>query len=251
MKYGIAAVLSVAAMAVASQAHAAVVSLPSNLQVLTSGNSANVATLSFDNWGYLSSPTGVNAIKPQNVGVNALIQPNDDGVTFSTNWSATTSYEDSDITFHVHSSTPITAVDLHFDGHVTGKDMLAQVVETVSDSNQHTVAQLAVYSDGIHSVLDQVMTLATPETDLYITKDISVSSLKSDSDQGNCEGRFCYSDNSWGNFCDGGHGGLATISNVSNTFVTTPNTGGGIPEPASLSVLAVGAAGLLIRRRKA
>jgi hypothetical protein len=192
---------------------------PSNPNTATIGSPV---VLTFSKFGYSNSPLG--SVPATDITVSSPAGPPDSTIQFSSaDWfipKGISGNISSVITFTVTAApgTLITAVDLQFDG--TGH---SDVLETAQDSlgddlDPHGPLQVPTGGGGVFAQ----MNLLRPATSLTITKNIDTRSFEQEG---------------------------ATMSEVQNSYLTTPNSGGGVPEPASLSVLGLGATGLLLRRR--
>lgn len=156
------------------------------------------------------------------------------GLNFSAPWASIGGLDqESIITYKVHAqnNTPfqfIFGVGVQFNGAAPtpGSGTYAQEIDTLFDGNGNRLTdlpQITLYDDGSPASIDSAMSAPIDPAlqDIIVQKDIIVHS---------------------------GPDGASTISVSNNTFITPV---GNSPEPASLGVFALAAAGLLGRRRRA
>ena len=126
------------------------------------------------------------------------------------------------ITFHADFIVPVASTQLDFVASATGS-VIASVGETFTDG---TTQSPQVYTGFLGSQFSSSYTFNSPVTSFDTLKSIDITPLN--------------------NFAPG-LSGSGTITSVDNVFVS--GVGNGVPEPASLGVLGIGALGLMLRRR--
>jgi hypothetical protein len=174
----------------------------------------------------------------------------DIGLEFQANWSSNNGNNmDTLIRYkvHVNSTTQkIASVGLNFDGTSTGTNLgiNAGVTETVSDLMGNQLGQISVFDAGpSNSALNRdsaSFTLASPSTDLWLSKDISVHSLVNQQEIPSALTKLAAVAPD-----------TATISFVDNTFHQTIGTASVPVPPAALMALTTLGLGAFapIRRR--
>lgn len=224
--WAIAAVAAVGALAPAARADFDPASVTTLQNLIDSGSTGiTIGDKTFYNFSYQGSPATASDI--------TISRPDstDIGLQFNYNWTSANGNQDSVIRYcvHVNDTTPqnyINGVGLKFNGTTDPSGLLtnASVTESVTDLNGVDLSGSPIsvidFGPGNANNVDSASLTVDPAVrDLCVTKDISVHSAP-----GNLQG------------------GTATISFVDNTFSQTP-------EPASLSLLGIGAL-LAFRRRR-
>ncbi|HEY8747436.1 MAG TPA: PEP-CTERM sorting domain-containing protein [Tepidisphaeraceae bacterium] len=233
----------------ASTARAVTVGLPANstlssLIALNGSGGVQIGNFIFSDFSFAPSsgnPTGNPAPTASQVTVTLAPGPNV-GLTFNSAWqSVPLGFQDGNIRYAVQvtAGNVIDQVNLAFNGAapLPSAGTVATVTESVATllttgSNVAvgpgtTIGQLATSNSvatGPTTTNNASLTLPTPQTGIYISKDILVTSGVTPP-------------------------GIATISLVDNTYHST--AGGPIPEPASIGLLGAFGVGLLARRRRA
>lgn len=201
-------------------AAAALLPLVSQAATVSSNPTLSISGLTFNDfscdvtYGGVASPGGCGQIA-----VSTITQPGT-GIQFSSGFTAGSlyfvSFDDATINYHVTSASGLNQIGLDFNGTFYGY-AVSSVTETVyNDGKQVGFASVACGTD-IGCTRQENISLNGSYNDLYVTKDINVSSYL----------------------------GLAQISYVDQTFAPAP-------EPASFAMLGIGllGAGLLRSRSK-
>lgn len=230
-----AALMAVGSMA--TQANAAIIydinsgSIPlSNL--LGTGNSIIVGDKIFDNFSY-SGRTGDMPL-PSNVSITPEILTVDNQTTWGFKISGlfqdTNTPGGSDVVLgynvHVVDPSQFMITDAHLLGtpDVVGNGNV-KVVETWTPTFGSAKIRVYDIEPGSLVQLQDAIIFDVPVASLTVTKDIQA-------------------------FVVDGQPGNASITSIDQLYSQTPTGGGGIPEPASLGLLAIGSVGLLARRRR-
>ncbi len=179
--------------------------------IITAGQPITVGNATYSNFVL----TGT--ISPANLQVDMSSTATASSIVFSVangSWKTGTPDDSSRILFDVSFAKPVTSVGLDF--VATGQQSaVASVGETITDSIKNVDYSNGVLTDGAGTRPDNLfdsVTLATPATSLHILKSIDIAGS-----------------------------GSASITSVENVYST--------PEPASLSILALGVVPFLRRRR--
>ncbi len=201
------------ALAGALSAHAAVIA--QNLgSIITAGGSITSGNATYSNF-VLNGST----IPASNILVNFTTTPTSSAITFTPTgggWKTGTPDDSSQVQFDVAFATAVQSVGLDFSATASG-GASASVGETVTDKLTSKLYSNQVFTDGAGGLPDSFTdssTLSPSSTSLHILKSIDVAGS-----------------------------GSADITSVDNVYYT--------PEPASLSILALGVVPFLRRRRHA
>jgi hypothetical protein len=201
--------------------------------LLGTGNSIQVGDKIFDNFTYTTSGADMPAaadvnITPEIITVNSTTMY---GFNMSGGFQDTNSAGNSigNLGYSVHVTDPaqflITSASLLGDPDVVGT---GQVQVTESWTPEFGPAQIRVYDiePGNSTKLEDTITFPSQTASVTVTKQIVAD------------------------IGDGTTGSAASITSIDQLYAQTPPGGGGIPEPASLGILALGAVGLMVRRRR-
>jgi PEP-CTERM motif-containing protein len=227
-------------------AHAAAVPLPANATLstligLNGSGGVQIGNFIFSDFSFTPTSGSPNNPAPNSSQIVVTSAPGPNvGLTFNSFWqSVPGENQDGIIRYAVQVTTGnvIDQVNLAFNGAAPLPSSGTQATVTESVSTLLTtgnndpvgpgsiIGQLSTVNTvatGATTTNNAVLTLSTPQTGIYVSKDIAVTS---------------------------GPNGIATISFVDNTYHST--AGGPIPEPASIGLLGAVGIGLLARRRRA
>lgn len=202
-----------AVMGIASNAHALTLADLTNSSGLSNGSSVTVGDLTFNNFSFSSA-----AITASDVEVVSVAG----GLEFHGNFTSTISPTfDFLVGYTVTSPSPITTVNLGFDGTTTG-NAIAAVSETILPDGKIPMNEGLSVISGNNST--DSLDLGEGLTTFSVKKDV---------------GAFAAA------------GGVASITFVSNTYSTTGNPPPVIPEPATLAMIPLALAGLAVRKKLA